>query len=56
MLTNIRYRILKRISPGAPDCCSGPIYERQSKLIALMGMKSSTRLSSISAVAKELMP
>ena len=37
MLTNIQYRILKRISPGAPDCCSGAIYEGKSKLAALMG-------------------
>ena len=37
MLTNIQYRILKRISPGAPDCCSGSIYEGKSKLAALMG-------------------
>src|SRR5580700_12147094 len=37
MLTNIQYRILKRISPGAPDCCSGGIYEGKSKLAVLMG-------------------
>jgi SAM-dependent methyltransferase len=37
MLTNIQYRILKRISPGAPDCCSGSNYEGKSKLAVLMG-------------------
>ena len=29
MLTNIQYRILKRISPGAPDSCSGCFLRRQ---------------------------
>jgi SAM-dependent methyltransferase len=37
MLTDIQYRILKRISPGAPECCSGCAYEGQSKLALLMG-------------------
>jgi SAM-dependent methyltransferase len=37
MLTGIQYRILKKISPGAPNCCSGSIYEGKSKLAALMG-------------------
>jgi 2-polyprenyl-3-methyl-5-hydroxy-6-metoxy-1,4-benzoquinol methylase len=37
MLTNIQYRILKRISPGAPDCCSGSKYEGKSKLAVLLG-------------------
>jgi 2-polyprenyl-3-methyl-5-hydroxy-6-metoxy-1,4-benzoquinol methylase len=37
MLTNIQYRILKRISPGAPDCCSGSNYEGKSKLAVLLG-------------------
>jgi len=37
MWTNIQYRILKRISPGNPDCCSGRAYEGQSKLTVLMG-------------------
>jgi SAM-dependent methyltransferase len=37
MLTELQYRILKKISPGAPDCCSGSIYEGKSKLAALMG-------------------
>jgi SAM-dependent methyltransferase len=37
MLTNIQYRILKRISTGAPDCCGGCIYEGRSKLAVLMG-------------------
>lgn len=37
MLTNLQYRILKRISPGAPDCDSGSTYEGKSKLTILMG-------------------
>jgi SAM-dependent methyltransferase len=37
MLTNIQYRILKRISTGAPDCCGECIYEGKSKLAVLMG-------------------
>ncbi len=37
MLTNIQYRILKTISPGAPDSCSGSVYEGKSKLAVLMG-------------------
>ncbi len=37
LLTNLQYRVLKKISPGAPDCCSGRAYEGKSKLAALMG-------------------
>jgi SAM-dependent methyltransferase len=37
MFTKIQYRILKRISPGAPDCCSGSVYDSKSKLAVLMG-------------------
>src|ERR1700686_1317943 len=37
MLTNIQYRILKRISPGAPDGCGAGSYEGRSKLAVLMG-------------------
>jgi len=37
MFANLQYQILKRISPGAPDCCSGRIYEGKSKLAVLMG-------------------
>jgi len=37
MLTGIQYRILKKISPGAPDCCGGSFYEGKSKLAVLMG-------------------
>jgi SAM-dependent methyltransferase len=39
MLNNIQYRILKRISPGGPDWCSGSVYEGKSKLAILMGEK-----------------
>ena len=45
MLTNIQYRILKRISPGAPDCCSGCIYEGKSKLAVLMGDEFFTKIA-----------
>jgi SAM-dependent methyltransferase len=44
MLTNIQYRILKRISRGAPDCCSTCDYERKSKLAVLMGVDFFTRI------------
>jgi SAM-dependent methyltransferase len=37
MLTDIQYRILKRISPGAPGCCSGSAYQNKSKLAVQMG-------------------
>jgi len=37
MLTNLQFQILKRISPGPPDCCSGSTYEGKSKLATLMG-------------------
>ena len=37
MLTNLQFQILKRISPGAPDCCSGSTYQGKSKLATLMG-------------------
>jgi len=45
MLTNIQYRILKRISPGAPGCCSGSAYEGKSKLAIQMGNDIFTRIA-----------
>lgn len=45
MFTNIQYRILKGISPGAPDCCSGSTYEGKSKLAALMGDEFFTKIA-----------
>jgi len=45
MLTDIQYRILKRISPGAPGCCSGSVYEGKSKLAVQMGEDIFTRIS-----------
>ena len=39
MLTDVQYRILKTISPGEPDCCSGSAYEGKSKLAILLGDK-----------------
>src|ERR1035441_7113754 len=45
MLTGIQYRILKRISPRAPDCCSGCAYEGKSKLAVLMGDEFFTKIA-----------
>jgi SAM-dependent methyltransferase len=45
MLTNIQYRILKRISSGAPDCCSESVYEGRSKLAVLMGEEFFTKIA-----------
>src|SRR5258706_8133617 len=45
MLTNIQYRILKRISPGAPVCCGGGAYEGKSKLAVLMGDDFFTKIA-----------
>jgi SAM-dependent methyltransferase len=45
LLTNIQYRILKTISPGAPDCCSGAAYEGKSKLAILMGDDIFTKIA-----------
>jgi SAM-dependent methyltransferase len=44
MWTNIQYRILKRISPGSPDCCSGSVYEGKSKLAILLGDEFLSRI------------
>jgi SAM-dependent methyltransferase len=45
MLTDIQYRILKRISPGAPGCCSGSVYQNKSKLAVQMGDDIFTRIA-----------
>jgi SAM-dependent methyltransferase len=45
MLTNIEYRILKMISAGAPDCCSGRAYKDKSKLTILMGADFFARIA-----------
>lgn len=37
MLNGIQYRILKTISPAAPDCCTGSFYAGKSKLAVLLG-------------------
>lgn len=37
MLTSLQYRILKTISPGEPDACSGSAYIGKSKLAILLG-------------------
>jgi SAM-dependent methyltransferase len=37
MLTNLQYRILKRIAPTAPSHMSGAVYDGKSKLGVLMG-------------------
>ena len=45
MLTRVQYGILKRISPGAPDCCSGAVYTGKSKLAIQMGEEIFTRIA-----------
>ena len=45
MLTSVQCRILKRISPRAPDCCSGCVYKGKSKLAVLMGDEFFTRIA-----------
>jgi SAM-dependent methyltransferase len=37
MLTTLQYKILKAISPGEPDTCSGAAYAGKSKLAILLG-------------------
>jgi SAM-dependent methyltransferase len=44
MLTNIQYRILKMVSPGASSSCSGCVYEGKSKLAVLMGADFFTKI------------
>jgi len=45
MLTNLQYRILKKISPGEPGCCSGGAYQGRSKLEVLMGDEFFAKIS-----------
>src|ERR1700752_1379798 len=45
MWTNSQHRILKRISPASPDCCTGSIYEGKSKLAILLGEEFLSKLS-----------
>ncbi len=44
MLTNFQYRILKKISLGEPNCCSGKTYPGKSKLEFLMGKEFFARI------------
>ena len=44
MLTDFQYRILRKISPGAPDNCSGGAYRGKSKLEVLMGKEFFARI------------
>jgi SAM-dependent methyltransferase len=37
VLTDVQYRILKKISQGDPHCCTGSAYEGKSKLDLLLG-------------------
>src|SRR5207245_7496547 len=37
MWINAQYRILKRISPQSPACCTGSSYQGKSKLAILLG-------------------
>src|SRR5580704_820215 len=45
MFTNFQYRILRRISPGAPDRGDGVAYEGKSKLAVLMGEEFFARIA-----------
>jgi SAM-dependent methyltransferase len=45
ILTNLQFRILKKISPGEPGCCSGAAYEGKSKLKILMGADFFSRVA-----------
>ena len=45
MLTNVQYRILKRLSPGSPDCCGGGAYAGKSKIAVLMGDDFFTKIA-----------
>jgi len=45
MFTNFQYRILKRIFPVAPDCCSGCVYAGKSKIAVLMGEEFFTKIA-----------
>ncbi len=50
VLTDFEYRLLKRISPGEPNVCSGSIYEHKSKLSILLGDELLNRLVGKTAV------
>ncbi len=45
MLTELQYRILKRISPGPPGCCSGSVYQGKSKLAIQLGEDIFSRIA-----------
>jgi len=45
MLTEIQYRILKKLSPGAPGCCSGNAYQGKSKIAVQLGNDIFTRIA-----------
>jgi 2-polyprenyl-3-methyl-5-hydroxy-6-metoxy-1,4-benzoquinol methylase len=45
MLSDLQYRILKKISPGNPACCSGAAYANKSKVAALLGEKFFSHIS-----------
>ncbi len=45
LLTDLQYKILKRISPGEPDVCSGAAYAGKSKLAILLGSDLFDRIS-----------
>lgn len=45
MLTDLQFRILKRISPGEPDCCTGAFYKGRSKLGVLLGEEFLERIA-----------
>src|SRR3712207_8667870 len=47
MLTDLQYRLLKRIAPGEPAQCSGASYVGKSKLRILLGERSEEHTSEL---------
>src|ERR1700683_3999389 len=45
MLTELQYRLLKRISPGPPGCGSGSVYKGKSKLAVQLGEDILSRIA-----------
>ena len=45
MLTELQYRLLKRISPGPPGCGSGSVYQGKSKLAVQLGEDILSRIA-----------
>ena len=50
MLTSLQIKILKKISPGAPNCCGGGVYKGKSKLAVLLGQDFFQRIAGKSVI------